>query len=164
MSDTACPCHSGKPYAECCQPYLEGTSHAPTAEALMRSRYTAFTKGMVDYLHDTLAPDSRADFDRKSTEHWAKRSEWKKLEIHETEQGQPGDKEGIVDFSAHYVLDGKQMVHPERALFRFDDDDQRWYFVEALQQQQKPYVKVPTPGRNDPCSCGSGKKYKKCCG
>lgn len=164
MEDKACPCTSGTTYAECCQPYLEGKAAAPTAEALMRSRYTAFAMGMVDYIHDTLAPESRSDFDRKGTEQWAKRSEWKKLEIHETEQGQPGDEEGIVDFTAHYIMDGKKVAHPERSLFRFDRDDQRWYFVEPITASQKPVVKVPTPGRNEPCPCGSGKKYKKCCG
>jgi SEC-C motif-containing protein len=129
----------------------------------MRSRYSAFEKQQIDYLRDTLTEESRKTFDKQATTDWAKNSKWNGLEIHETEKGQPGDKEGIVEFTAHFVMEGKEVDHRERALFSFDEGDGRWYYEDAIQAPKKPVVREATPGRNDPCSCGSGKKYKKCC-
>jgi SEC-C motif-containing protein len=163
MEPILCPCTSQKKYVDCCKPYLTGKP-APTAEALMRSRYTAYTQGMIDYLSETLTPDERKTFDEKSAAEWSKRSEWKGLEIQATEKGQPGDTEGIVEFTANYVLDGKPVAHHEKSLFLFDQKEGRWQFKEALPEVKKPVVRENVPGRNDPCSCGSGKKYKKCHG
>jgi len=167
MTDTVCPCRAGdaetRAYAECCQPYLEGKP-APTAEALMRSRYTAYAKSAIDYLHDTLAPEARHDFDRKSVTHWSSQSQWHGLEIVSTEAGGSGDDKGYVEFIAHFTSEGERRAHRERSLFRFDKDDGRWYFVEEANRKPEPIVKGKQPGRNDPCPCGSGKKFKKCCG
>ena len=58
-----CPCGNSQSYAACCGRYLDGNETAPTAEALMRSRYTAFVRGDIDYLEETLAPDTRDAFD-----------------------------------------------------------------------------------------------------
>ncbi len=54
---SACPCHSGQSYGDCCQPFHKGEREAPTPEALMRSRFSAFATGRVDYLMKTLHPD-----------------------------------------------------------------------------------------------------------
>ena len=71
-----CPCRKSAAtqlsYAECCQPYVEGKAKAPTAEALMRARYTAFAVGNIDYLFETVAPEQRHDMDRGSLEAWSK--------------------------------------------------------------------------------------------
>jgi SEC-C motif-containing protein len=130
----------------------------------MRSRYTAYALGRIDYLQDTLAPEHRASFDRKAAGGWSKKSQWLGLDIEATENGQPGDAQGHVEFTAHYVGEGVRQAHRERALFRFDEADRRWYFVEGETRKSPPIVRQARPGRNDPCSCGSGKKYKKCCG
>lgn len=58
-----CPCGSNKPFDYCCRPIVEGQKAAPTAEALMRSRYTAFALGAIDYLIDTTAPEKRGPDD-----------------------------------------------------------------------------------------------------
>jgi SEC-C motif-containing protein len=152
------------PYDACCRPYVESGRPAPSPEALMRSRYTAYVLGKIDYLYDTLAPEARHDFDRKSVTHWSTQSQWLGLEILSTEEGAPGDERGFVEFAADFILDGKRTTHRERSLFRFDGDDGRWYFVEEANRKNAPIVKGAQPGRNDPCPCGSGKKYKKCCG
>jgi SEC-C motif-containing protein len=152
------------PYAGCCGPYIDGGRPAPSPEALMRSRYTAYALGKIDYLYETLAPEARHDFDRKSVTHWSTQSQWLGLEILATEEGAPGDARGFVEFTADFILDGERRSHRERSLFRFDQDDQRWYFVEEANRKNAPIVKGAQPGRNDPCPCGSGKKYKKCCG
>jgi SEC-C motif-containing protein len=163
-----CPCRKSAStqlsYAECCQPYVEGKAKAPTAEALMRSRYTAFAVGNIDYLFQTVAPEQRHDMDRGSLEAWSKESQWNGLDINETEAGQPGDKAGIVEFTAHFTRAGSRETHYERSSFRFDDKDQCWYFVDGVKPKGKTVVKGAQVGRNDPCTCGSGKKFKKCCG
>lgn len=168
MTDPTCPCRAREaepaPLSACCGPYIDGLRPAPTAEALMRSRYTAYALGRIDYLRDTLAPEHRAGFDRKAATDWSKKSQWLGLDIEATEGGQPGDAEGYVEFAAHYVGDGLRQTHRERSLFRFEAAEQRWCFVEGLARKGAPVVKEKQPGRNDPCSCGSGKKFKKCCG
>lgn len=168
MAEDNCPCRvmtkDARSYKDCCQPYILDHKSAPTAEALMRSRYSAFTVGDIDHLSQTLAPEARHDFDRKAITHWANQSQWLGLEIIATEQGQVGDQIGYVEFIAHFINDGQRMAHRERSLFRFDDAEKCWFFVEEANRKTQPVVKGPQPGRNDPCSCGSGKKYKKCCG
>jgi SEC-C motif domain protein len=168
MSDTTCPCRlrsaEPKSYSECCAPHIEGGEPAPTAEALMRARYSAFALGKIDFLLDSLAPESRYDFDRKAVTHWSSQSQWLGLDILSTELGQPGDDKGYVEFVAHFVMEGEPRAHRERSLFRFDQGDGRWYFLEEANRKAEPIIKGPQPGRNDPCPCGSGKKYKKCCG
>lgn len=149
-------------YADCCKPYLEDGKPTPTAEALMRSRYSAFARHDIDYLEETLAPGTREDFDRKGITHWSKTSQWIGLEVLLTEQGQAGDETGYVEFVAHFNSDAKRLAHRERSLFKFQDG--RWYFFEEANRKSEPIVKGHQPGRNDPCTCGSGKKYKKCCG
>jgi hypothetical protein len=70
----------------------------------------------------------------------------------------------IVEFTAHFSRAGKREAHYERSSFRFDEAGQRWYFVEGGKPKGKTVVKGAQVGRNDPCTCGSGKKFKKCCG
>ena len=168
MDMTICPCRKSaspkRSYAECCQPYIEGRAQAPSPEALMRARYSAFAVGAIDYLVDTVAPEARTDMERGSLEAWSRESEWLGLDIVETVDGKPGDKMGIVEFTAHFARGGKREAHYERSTFRFDEAGQRWYFVDGAKPKGKTVVKGAQVGRNDPCTCGSGKKFKKCCG
>ena len=160
---TQCPCHSGKEYDACCGPLISGKQPAATAEALMRSRYSAFAKGETDYISTTLHPDHREDYDPDATRRWAANSEWIKLEVVDTHDGGENDKEGTVEFIATYRQNGTILNYHE--LGYFSRVKNVWYYVDG---------KVITPGtvrntgpkigRNDPCPCGSGKKYKKCCG
>jgi SEC-C motif-containing protein len=130
MNDPICPCRKLAaepiPYAACCKPALEDGVPAPSAEALMRSRYSAFALGKIDYLHDSLAPEARHDFDRKAVTRWSRSADWLGLDINNVEGGAPGDETGFVSFTAHYVLDGQRQAHRERSSFRFDRDDGRW--------------------------------------
>ena len=168
MTQETCPCRALAPekrlFSECCGPYLAHEKNPPTAEALMRSRYSAFTKGDIDYLYETLSPDQRSDFNRAATSDWANKSEWRGLDIVETEQGLEGDSVGKVTFVAHFTRDGKPLTHKEKSLFRRDSAKGVWFFAEELSLKGAPVVLGPQPGRNDPCPCGSGKKFKKCCG
>lgn len=127
----------------------------------MRSRYAAYVLQNVGYLLETHHPDTVDDIDPKSMSIWAKKSTWKGLEIVSTAQGGEGDDEGVVEFVAKYEQEGNAFSHHERSRFRKLDG--RWYYRDG--SMVTPAVRhVKKIGRNDPCPCGSGKKYKKCCG
>jgi SEC-C motif-containing protein len=155
-----CPCGSGREYADCCGQYIEGKASPPSAEALMRSRYSAYVEGAVDYIVETCA--DATGIDRDSTRRWSDRSQWLGLKIHRVEKGTPSDTTGEVDFSATYVLDGLRQEHRENA--QFEKKDGRWYYTDGEVTPATVVRTEPKVGRNDPCPCGSGKKYKKCCG
>ncbi len=95
-----CPCGSKQEYSQCCEPYIKGTKIAPTPEALMRSRYTAYVKVEAPYLKETLAPESRGDFKESDVREWASKSEWLGLEILKAEGK-------TVEFVAKYKAQGK---------------------------------------------------------
>ncbi len=161
MTDTTCPCGSGQTLEACCGPYLTGATLAPTAEALMRARYSAFATSNIDYIEQTLLPETRADFERQHITEWAGNSKWLGLEVRSTEAGGAGDEAGKVEFVAHFSYGGQRHAHHE--LSRFVHRDDRWWYFDGdiVTPQPRTVTKI---GRNDPCSCGSGKKYKKCCG
>jgi SEC-C motif-containing protein len=146
----------------CCGPILAGAP-AETAEALMRSRYTAYAKHAFDHLERSLSAAQRKDYSAEDAKRWAEQSEWLGLTILRTEGGTAADNEGVVEFSARFRANGQEQEHVETATFGREDG--RWVYTGQLPQtgHTVKYEK-PKPGRNDPCPCGSGKKYKKCCG
>ncbi|MDR3276823.1 MAG: YchJ family protein [Treponema sp.] len=158
-----CPCGSGRPYDECCGPYIKGAANPPTAEALMRSRYSAYVEHEVSYLMDTcIRKDNQRDIDEKSTRDWSEQSTWLGLSIISTEKGGPDDTEGVVEFSASYERKGLRDLHHETG--RFKKISGRWLYDEGTVAPVTMVRAGPKIGRNDPCPCGSGKKYKHCCG
>ena len=129
----------------------------------MRSRYTAYALQDVDYLESTLHGAELRDFDKDATEKWARDSTWMGLEIVKTSAGSPNDKEGAVEFKARYERDGAIQEHHELSLFRKIDGI--WLYSGGKGVGPVQFKRdAPKTGRNDPCPCGSGKKYKKCCG
>lgn len=158
---STCACGSQENFDVCCEPILKGSIKAPTAERLMRSRYTAFTRADIDYIENSTDPSMRQTFDRDGTLEWAKSSDWCGLEIKATEAGSESDTKGVVEFIAKYKYDGKENSHHERAEFRKRDG--QWFFLDG-RLVQEPFRAEEKIGRNDPCLCGSGKKFKKCCG
>jgi len=158
-----CPCGSNIAYAECCLPVIKEERPASTAEQLMRSRYSAYVKKEMEYILTSLHPDYRSDYDEKSTREWAESAEWNDFKILDTKEGGQEDQEGQVEFVVTFLEKGMKREHHELSSFKKHDGN--WYFTEGKTQQQKPVVRAnPKIGRNDPCECGSGKKYKKCCG
>lgn len=158
-----CPCGSGASLTDCCDKYISGKAPAPTAEALMRARYTSFAVGAIDFIERTHAPEGRDGFDRAAAEKWSRGSKWLGLKILATDKGREKDSEGKVRFVAAYEQDGKSFHHDEIASFR--KDGANWLFVDGVSPRTEPFVKTgPDLGRNDPCHCGSGKKFKKCHG
>ena len=162
-ADTLCPCGSLKQYGVCCGNFHSGTASAETAEKLMRSRYSAFVLRNGDYLLSTLAEENRSGFDAESIAHDTTR--WTGLDIIECVAGGILDQTGIVEFVAHFDENGKQHQLHERS--NFERRDGKWFYVDGIfpdvsQINASPFKSKA--GRNDPCPCGSGKKFKKCCG
>jgi len=156
-----CPCGSGRGYSECCEPYIKEKKNPPTAEALMRSRYAAYAEHEIDYIIATCLQDEKEKIDVKQTREWSENSKWLGLKILSTEKGGIKDTEGIVEFEASYEMDGLKEAHCEKASFKKIND--RWFYTEG---EVKPDTVVRVGrkiGRNEPCPCGSGKKYKFCC-
>lgn len=159
----SCPCGLGKEYAVCCEPVIKGERSAETAEELMRSRYCAYVKTEVDHILNSVHPNKQSENDERSVRSWSKGSDWLGLEIIETVNGSADDDEGTVEFKATYRKKGEKQVHHEVASFKKENG--KWFFFDAESPMIEQVVRTtPKIGRNDPCPCGSNKKYKKCCG
>ena len=156
-SSDPCPCGSGTRFADCCGPYLAEQAEAPTAEALMRSRYSAYVLENGNYLNRTWHPRTRpADLglDDGTT--------WEGLTLIRTNGGGVDDERGIVEFSARCrVRETPGNLHE---ISEFVREQGRWYYVDGEAPKQMPVKSGKKTGRNEPCPCGSGKKYKRCCG
>lgn len=119
-----CPCNSGDVYQACCGRFLDGDANAPTAVALMRSRYTAFVVGNADYLLSTWHPDTRPkqlELDPEQT--------WLGLVITDSFDGGPWDKVGVVVFTAHYRHNGARGSMTETS--KFIRLRKQWLYVAA---------------------------------
>lgn len=117
-----CPCCSGKSYEGCCKPYHQGEKKAPTAEALMRSRFSAFAIPNGNYLMETTFPAQRKLHHTEDLQEWGEINEWTKLEIIKI----PTENE--VEFKAFYTDEnGRPQLHHEHSLFQ--KLNERWYYV-----------------------------------
>lgn len=122
--DQLCPCGLGQAYAACCGRYIDRAAVAPTAEALMRSRYSAYVCGDAKYLLHTWHASTRpqaVDAERAV--------KWLGLEILMTEAGGDGDAQGAVEFVARYKVNGKAYRLHERS--RFVKEDGQWFYVDG---------------------------------
>jgi SEC-C motif-containing protein len=157
-----CPCFSGRPYADCCEPVVTAARPAATAEELMRGRYSAYALGAIGFIISSTHPDRRSECDEKSIRSWSEGSDWTGFEIVSAEAGRAGDSEGRVEFIARFTEDRiKKELHETGAFKRVDGE---WYYIDGTVHPPKPFVRGEEKiNRNAPCSCGSGKKYKKCC-
>ncbi len=159
MNDELCPCGSGLSYTSCCGRYISQKEIAPTPEALMRSRYTAYTKSEIAYIEATSAEGALRDFSFKDSEQWSEQAEWIGLEVLQTPMVQ-GDI-GFVEFKVEYAISAVKKCLYEYSEFKRIEG--AWYYVGSKKIRtidQKQQQKI---GRNEPCPCGSGRKYKKCC-
>ena len=126
-----CPCGSGATEAACCGPLVAGEHRAVTALALMRSRYTAYVRGNVDYLIATHAAESRTGLERTEIQKFTRTTLWLGLEIVTTVAGGEHDAEGIVEFVASGVTRGQAFRQHERSRFRRDGDG-AWCYVDGI--------------------------------
>ncbi|RDB43048.1 zinc chelation protein SecC [Halomonas sp. DQ26W] len=152
MQGKRCPCGSGSVLAECCGRYHRGAP-APSPEDLMRSRYSAFALDLTEYLlaswHTSTRPQQ---LEPGSTTRWVR------LEVvAASEQGEGDSARGRVHFRATFHEGRRWAVLEENS--RFVQEAGRWVYLDG-----SPSVTRLKPGRNDPCPCGSGRKFKSCCG
>lgn len=145
---TLCPCGSTAPLADCCGRYHAGEP-APTPEALMRSRYGAFVLELPDYLLATWHTSTRPSGLEPDTA-----TTWKRLEV--LESGEEGDR-GWVHFRATFREGGRWAVLEE--ISSFVREAGHWFYLAG-----NPAIHRLKPGRNMPCPCGGGRKFKACCG
>lgn len=155
-----CPCGSGNLYKSCCGLYIDQQHLPKTPEQLMRSRYTAYSLANIEYISKTMQGPAALLFDPVSAKEWAQKAQWLKLEVLNSKCDPQNSKKGFVEFRAHYRLDHQE--HCIHELSEFQLQDEQWYYVDGKSVQQNA-IKSKI-NRNDPCLCGSGKKYKKCCG
>lgn len=119
-----CLCTSPKNFQECCQPYIEGTQQVPNAEALMRSRYSAYTLHDADYLMATTHSSKRKYHSREEILHWAVSNQWLRLEIIKTSLN-------TVEFKAYFLDETlKEQVHHEKSTFKFENGS--WFYVDGI--------------------------------
>lgn len=122
-----CPCGSTKLFMKCCKPYLTGKALPQTAKSLMCSRYTAYVRGNIHYIENTMRNAACEHFDFYSAQKWAASVKWKRLEIMAVIGGGLHDEHGEVCFKAYFVENGQQQVLEERSLF--EKIAGRWFYV-----------------------------------
>ena len=178
ISLKTCPCQINPPsnvisspllYQDCCQPYHDSllseeadkTDGVKTdsAERLMWSRYSAFVLVKPEYIVKTTLPAQQKLLDIQAIESWAKETDWAGLEI-VAHTPKLGKRHAQVEFKAYFNMpDGLQAHHELSAFVKVTDkinNDERWYFLD-------PTVEM-TVSQKQPCICGSGEKFKRCCG
>lgn len=147
-----CPCQSGKSYTDCCQPFHLHQMIPDSAEKLMRSRYTAYTQVNIPYIVETTVPVQQPLLDQQAMQLWGDETDWAGLKII-SHQPFVSKIHSWVEFKAFFNIENGIDAHHERSLFVLISG--RWYFVDPT---------VPLPSQKQPCVCGSGKKFKHCCG
>lgn len=125
-----CPCRSGNAYAECCAPYIEGRLAAPTPEALMRSRYSAYSQGLVDYIADTMKGPAAKGFDKEDAKLWSQSVKWMGLRV--LKAWSEGEL-GFVEFKATYSHANQRHYMHEVSEFHFEGG--RWYYVDGKRRR-----------------------------
>ena len=118
-----CHCGSQKSFSECCEIFIKGTEKAPTAEKLMRSRYSAYVVQAADYLVNTTHISTRKYNSKEDILNWSKSNRWIKLEILNA-------TENSVEFTA-YFLDSNLIaqIHHEKSTFKKEKDC--WFYVDG---------------------------------
>lgn len=156
-----CPCGSGVEYVQCCQLFHKGTKQTSSAEMTMKARYSAYVKGEIGYIEKTHNPNKKEEFNVEEVTAWSKNAIWLGIEILNVHQGSERDHDGVVEFIASYMIEGKKLRHRERSSFQKINGE--WFFMDGEMINETVRRDGPKVGRNDNCPCGSGKKYKKCC-
>jgi len=124
MTTTNCPCGTRYAFENCCEPFIKGIQKPATAEKLMRSRYSAYTIGAIDYLLNTTAASERSYYSKDDMLKWASESQWQKLEIINAF----GD---IVEFKAYFLDQNLQpQIHHERSTFV--NEGGQWFYLDGI--------------------------------
>lgn len=158
MSD--CPCGSRVEYSMCCEPYVLGIKLPQSPEALMRSRYTAYSMANIDYIKNTMRGKAAIGFNEQGSKKWATRVSWINLCVHRAFIETPS--KGFVEFTAMFV-DGERLQSMHE-LSEFEYEDGRWFYVDGTHLAAEKTSLGVRVVRNTMCPCGSQKKFKNCHG
>ena len=118
-----CYCNSQKLFKDCCEPYIKGIKNAPTAETLMRSRYSAYVTHHADYLEATTHSSQRSLHSKEDILLWATSNQWQKLEVLKSTPT-------TVEFKAYY-LDQNKQPHIHHEFSSFVQEDTIWYYLDG---------------------------------
>jgi len=155
---TGCPCGSGLMFIQCCGPLLEQEAIAQTAEQLMRARFSAYVLNATEFLLRSWDEHTRPT---PGALNQGESISWEKLRVIRTEQGTETDETGLVEFIAQGWTSSAQAITLHETS-RFKRQDGQWFYIDGVvHPTEKAISKTP---RNALCPCGSGKKYKRCCG
>ena len=158
--DSPCPCSSANSYQSCCAPFITGKQYPSVPEKLMRSRYTAYALGDVDYIFSTMREKALSATNRRQVERSMQHVEWLGLNVLEFSAVNEKSTQATVEFIAYYKENGgvRSKLHEKSQFKKYNG---RWYYTDSVNNMcARRSSKV---SRNEPCPCGSGKKYKKCC-
>lgn len=127
MANTFCPCGSNKTYSECCELFISGKQLPSTPEALMRSRYTAYTQANIDYIANTMKDAASRGFNPASAREWASTVTWLSLQV--LNASPVTNNKGFVEFIARYRLQNQE--HTLHEISEFHLKNGRWYYVDG---------------------------------
>lgn len=125
-----CPCNPNKNYIDCCKKGHDTILAISTAEALMRSRYSAFVLADIEYLQKSHHSKTRPSKSEKTdTLQWTKSVEWLKLEIINTSKGSCNDIRGTVEFKAYFMENG--LLNTIHETSNFSKENKHWVYVDG---------------------------------
>lgn len=153
-----CPCGSQKSYFFCCEPLITGKQSPETPEALMRTRYTAYTMANMDYIKQTMRGNALTGFQEEDAKRWAKRVHWIKLNV--LQSGIENASMGYVEFEACFVESTRLKSIHEKSEFICEEG--RWYYTGGTHLPTEHTEQMIA--RHTPCPCGSFRKFKNCHG
>lgn len=154
-----CPCGSQIQYSECCEPFLINKRFPVSAEQLMRSRYTAYTQALVDYIAQTMRGKAALGFDKVSAKTWASSVIWLNLDVINSYSNDAGT--AFVEFSAIFLQKNNKLqeIH-ELSEFKFINGN--WYYVDGKNLPARNKLTDRVVPVNTLCPCDSGRKFKSC--
>ena len=153
---TNCTCDSQKKYVLCCEQYITKKQLPESPEALMRSRYSAYSMANIDYIKDTMRDNALIGFDEMKAKRWANRVNWIKLEV--LNSGNDHLNRAYVEFEASFV-EGSRLKHLHEKSY-FTREQGQWFYVDGTHLTPScPEQKISL---NTICPCGSKRKYKNC--
>ena len=152
---TICHCGSQKLYKKCCFPFISGSLKPETPEQLMRSRYSAFCIKDVEYLISTHHSTKQEINEREILAQTINETQWLGLKVLKTDKSQINQGIGYVEFAAFYKNNKIEQLHENS---KFIYENAQWYYFDGVILEPLKFA------RNEPCWCGSMKKYKKCHG
>lgn len=155
-----CPCGSQKSYEECCGLYIEQQQLPPTPEALMRSRYTAYSQANIAYIKDSMRGKPLLGFNEQDVKKWASKVSWQGLKVIDSRLHPDNSDIGFVEFIASLCSGNKNEAIHERS--EFQKHEGKWFYTNALRPQFSKPANIRKIARNAACPCGSEKKYKNC--